>query len=479
MHWKLVVSYFLVTAISVMSLFYLFLLPIAAKLSKDFSSPEKIRSLALGYLPQFIPLLASSTLDPRMVQAKLEQIMDSSPENPEEPLTGWRLSVEITPGLSVAITNASGTVLAGFPSRHWSLDFPIWDRLTKDEKPLFDLVQQGCLLPGKLQIQDKQKTAFFIPVEDKNGKLIGTAFLRFYLPRSGLDFIRQSLDLVFPLSLFIAFGSGFVGIGAGFFFTRGLMKRFDHIIEVTQTWSKGDFTKRISDLKRDELGDLSDQLNILAGDLDRLFSLKQRLISASERNRIARDLHDTVKQHIFALSMQIKAVQVLEKDAPELIQRRFKAIDDLIQQIQRDLRGIIQDLSISENIGKTGLDLFTSFIRDWEKTTGIKAALTVDLDLTLPSSIDHILYPILQEAFSNILQHSHATLVSIRLEKNETGFSLEICDNGQGFDTAAAVTGMGLKNLLERGCLLPGGAMAILSQPGQGTTLKFSWSEGV
>ncbi|SRR5258706_9718153 len=108
---------------------------------------------------------------------------------------------------------------------------------------------------------------------------------------------------------------------SGYLTARGLTRRLKGLSVAADRWSRGDFSAITHDTSEDELGQTTRQLNTMAEQLQNLFLARQKIATLEERNRLARDLHDSVKQQIFAASMQIGAMRVLlrrDVDAAEV-----------------------------------------------------------------------------------------------------------------------------------------------------------------
>ncbi|MGB7492600.1 MAG: ATP-binding protein, partial [Thermoanaerobaculia bacterium] len=108
-----------------------------------------------------------------------------------------------------------------------------------------------------------------------------------------------------------------------------------------------------------------------------------------------------------------------------------------------------------------------------EGRAGVKAEFLTAGPISLPGAIEKALYGIAQESLNNILKHAEATRISVELRQSETSASLEIADNGLGFDTAVARQrgGLGLLGLEERAAAI-GGLLFIDSHPGSGTLIR-------
>ena len=115
---------------------------------------------------------------------------------------------------------------------------------------------------------------------------------------------------VFGIGLLIitAF-AGLLGMVFGSLTARGLAERLKRVLVSTQAWSRGDFSVFVNDPTGDELGQMAHGLNIMAAKLENLLEERRKLSIVDERNRLARDLHDSVKQQAFAASAQLGAAR--------------------------------------------------------------------------------------------------------------------------------------------------------------------------
>ncbi|MEO8971926.1 MAG: sensor histidine kinase [Ktedonobacteraceae bacterium] len=194
-----------------------------------------------------------------------------------------------------------------------------------------------------------------------------------------------------------------------------------------------------------------------------------------ERNRIARDLHDSIKQQIFSISISAAtakahwgsnvATQEGAREAVEDIQRSAK-------EAQVEMQALLQQLR-SAPLENTSL---VAALRTQAEALGyrIGAKMVVEIgelpasDRLLPGTQEAI-FRMVQEAFANIARHARATTVWLSLYQRDNMLQVEVRDNGQGFDNAAKM-GMGLANLRQRATDLKG-TMDIASAIGQGTTM--------
>ena len=111
-----------------------------------------------------------------------------------------------------------------------------------------------------------------------------------------------------------------------------------------------------------------------------------------------------------------------------------------------------------------------------ERRAGVEASLTVDDTLDLSASVEEELYRVVQEALNNSLKHAGASAVEVQVRTIGGIIQIDVSDNGRGFnpETLVDAGGLGLRSIRERVGML-GGTVAILSAPGQGTTVRSGW----
>jgi NarL family two-component system sensor histidine kinase LiaS len=209
----------------------------------------------------------------------------------------------------------------------------------------------------------------------------------------------------------------------------------------------------------------------MAAQLPELLQARQQLSIVDERNRLARDLHDSVKQQVFAISMNLGAARALWEQHPEAARGRLEAAFDLARQSQQELTTIIQTLRPVQLEG-TGLRLrqaLREYLDRWEGQSRIAARYEVAGDGALPPRVEEVLFRVTQEALANVARHSRATVVRVALRTQPGLVELEVGDNGEGFDPGRRTPGVGLQSMRER-VEGVGGTLVLTSGAG-GTTL--------
>ena len=192
-----------------------------------------------------------------------------------------------------------------------------------------------------------------------------------------------------------------------------------------------------------------------------------------ERNRVAREIHDTLAQGFTGIVLQLEAAeQVLEGDAAEVANHLGKA-KNLARQSLQEARRSVWDLRPQALEGRSLEVALEECVREFASASQEKTTFDVSgRRRELPPNIQAALLRICQESLTNIRRHAEATEVIIRLLYRRGAISLHIQDNGRGYDPDGPKQGgFGLLGMQERARLL-GGAIVITSQQGEGTTIE-------
>jgi signal transduction histidine kinase len=194
----------------------------------------------------------------------------------------------------------------------------------------------------------------------------------------------------------------------------------------------------------------------------------------AERNRWARELHDETLQGLGALHLLLAAAR-RRGDA----RQTELAVDEAIEHIQQEienLHAIISDLrpAALDQLGlRPALEVLVES-RSVHGTLAIASVLTLpgpaDGDARLAPEVESTIYRLVQEALTNVVKHAHASHARVAVIAEEGVVSIEVGDDGAGFDTDAPAPGFGLANMRER-VTLAGGTLTIGSDPGGGTQI--------
>lgn len=297
--------------------------------------------------------------------------------------------------------------------------------------------------------------------------------------------LRQTVENVTTRLLLTTLLVSTVGIAAAMFLTWILTQPLLRLADAARAVGRGDLTQRVNQWASDEIGELTEAFNVMVTDLiqaaedrrqrERLRArLVERVITIQEdeRKRIARDLHDHTSQSLVSLIVQLKLVEsakdeeIRQKGLLDL-REQLQSVLGEVRQLALDLRpGVLDDLGLLEAV---------KWFADRCQIEGMRISVETDGDCSqLPPQVALAFYRIAQEALSNAFKHSGATYVKVSLQCRPDVLSLEVCDNGKGFDASAgrqSYSGMGLFGMEERLQLL-NGQLSIKSQPGHGTCVK-------
>jgi len=216
--------------------------------------------------------------------------------------------------------------------------------------------------------------------------------------------------------------------------------------------------------------------------LQRHAATLEELATSRERNRLARELHDTLAHSLSALTVQLEAVRSLWTGHPEKARRLLDQADDTARTGLTEARRALQDLRASP-LRDLGLALA---VRELAETAAQRAGAALELHIPdwigedLSPAVEQGVYRIAQETLDNVVRHAEATRISVRLEQDGERLALSVEDNGQGIDLAAAGASeadrgdrLGILGMQERASLI-GGQLRIASQPGQGTRVHLT-----
>jgi two-component system nitrate/nitrite sensor histidine kinase NarX len=206
----------------------------------------------------------------------------------------------------------------------------------------------------------------------------------------------------------------------------------------------------------------------------RLYEQAQQLAVIKERNRLARDLHDSVMQALYGVTMYAEAAaRQLASGARDLTASYLHEIRDTAQESLREMRLLIFELR-PPILRREGLvTALRARLEAVEERVGMQTEFKVDGCGPLSPEIEKDLYRVAQEALNNALKHAQASRVSVHLGQRDGIVTLEIADDGVGFDPSAArgKGGFGLRGMQERVTRL-GGRLTVQSHPGKGTQIK-------
>ena len=216
---------------------------------------------------------------------------------------------------------------------------------------------------------------------------------------------------------------------------------------------------------------LSGKLNLLTEAVQKAENqslVKEEEIIEKERKRIARDLHDTVSQELFAAHMILSGVsqQALKLDR-EKMQTQLQSVAAILETAQKDLRVLLLHLRPVELEDKSLVEGIQILLKELEDKSDLKVSLKQNVS-KLPKKIEEHIFRIFQELISNTLRHAQASCLDVYLYQTDVELQLKVVDNGIGFQLGSLDDlSYGLRNIKERVEDMAG-TVQLLTAPKQG-----------
>jgi PAS domain S-box-containing protein len=210
----------------------------------------------------------------------------------------------------------------------------------------------------------------------------------------------------------------------------------------------------------------------LAVENARLLAQAHGKATLEERQRLARELHDSVSQALYGIALGVKTAQAMLKQDPQLVFDPLDYVLSLAEAGTAEMRALLFELR-PESLEKEGLvAALEKQAAALEARHGIGVETVLCDEPEVPLEVKETLHRIAQEALHNTVKHAKAETVEIRMDCGEEWISLEISDNGVGFDAEGDFPGhLGLNSMRERASRL-GGELRITSTPGDGARIR-------
>ena len=310
-------------------------------------------------------------------------------------------------------------------------------------------------------------------------------FVFFIFPLSDWEQLwnRQVMNLPFIIFLpSTAMGLGLLyGILSGVFWKKSL-KDIDEQLYLLE---QGRTPMQSSECSIQEFANIAHRIQKVYKQMNEQVKLSQKManekavdqekqiqeVISQERNRLARELHDSVSQQLFAASMLMSALTESQSDVESTDQKQLKLVESMIHQSQLEMRALLlhlrpvalHDKTLQEGIQELLVEL----------TQKVPMEITWKLEpLALDKGMEDHLFRIVQESVSNTLRHAKAKSLEVLLIKRDDLLILRVTDDGVGFSVDESKTGSyGLQNMYERAVEI-GGKLKIVSVLKQGTQLE-------
>jgi len=201
-----------------------------------------------------------------------------------------------------------------------------------------------------------------------------------------------------------------------------------------------------------------------------LFEQTKDLAVMEERNRLARDLHDSAKQKAFAALAQLGTARGILNGHGNSASLHLSEAENLVTDVIQELTFLVQEIypiALQEKGLPTTL---REYIFEWENRNDTTVQFVTRNERRLPIDVEQAIYRVSQESLANVARHSHAQRVDISLVYNGDSVQLSLADDGCGFDASVKSPGMGLRSIRERVSSIHG-TVQVQSAPGHGTRI--------
>jgi NarL family two-component system sensor histidine kinase LiaS len=473
LRWKLALTYTLVT-VAALLVVELGLFGLSQFMEPVLLPPAPSRYAIKYIAPQLRPFLEGEGPD---IEGLNEWLLRSSiqgfPFKTEDGQEAWIGLVAFFRGdLQLSVFDIQGHPLAAVPPyAGLKGQDAVADRVPGLEE-LWDRALSGETDPEHLYTYGDEKfLTVAAPILSQQGDTLGILAITGTAVSQANTDAPTFLSIIGASALLFAVAAGVIGLIFGLVAARGLSKRIGELAHASEAWSKGDFKVFVEDRSNDELGTLAQRLNRMAEQLQNLLHSRQHVAILEERNRLARDLHDSVKQKAFGLAAQLRTVRALLPDGHADARDHLEEAEQLTSQIRSELTGLIRELRPTALKEEDFHGRLRSYVDQWSHRCGIASELQGVWDLELSRSVERAFEMVLQEALSNVARHSQANQVMIELIHQDDMITMAVQDDGLGFDRELAKGhGLGLLSMRERMEALAG-QLVIESDRGQGTRI--------
>ena len=221
---------------------------------------------------------------------------------------------------------------------------------------------------------------------------------------------------------------------------------------------------------------LGDQV-ALAIENARLRAHVQETAAAAERDRLARDLHDSVTQTLFSVNLIAGVLPRLWERNAEEARCRLEELHQLARGALAEMRSLLLELRPAALLEMRPADLLRQLAEATMGRSRLPVSVTAEGDGKLPPDVQIALYRIAQEALNNVAKHSGASRCTLAVRWNSVGARLTVSDDGRGFDPErVSQEHLGLGIMRERAQAI-GAALRIAGDPGRGTTVEVAWED--
>lgn len=469
LRWKLTFSYTLVTVVALLALELLVVSAVVALLGSNLPPTLAGQQIRDGLAQRLEEHIRETPPDVDGLRRELSDFTGEA-EAREDGARGENpAGFEVGPGGgSLFVIDEDRRLLVSTPELE---DFPEGESFEADLvaglSPLLEAALAGEESSGRLSANTGGRMLTVVPLEDEDGRVAGALVGTVRVPNlTGALLIGVGISAVL-----LMLPAALLGTLFGFVTAWGLTRRLRRLTHAAQRWSGGDFSVTVEDRSKDELGQLSRELNSMAAQLEALMETRGELATLETRNRFARDLHDSVKQQIFATSFQVAAARALIQEDKDAAEAHLAQAEELVRGTQKELNVLIHEMRPAALEGKGLAGALRDYAAAWSRGSEIPVEVRVRGERETPLEVEQAVFRVAQEALANVAKHSAASSTEVTLTYDSPdALALGVADNGRGFDPGKASGGFGLKSMRERMQGL-GGYVDVESALGMGTRI--------
>jgi NarL family two-component system sensor histidine kinase LiaS len=452
LRWKLTFSYTAVTVAVLLTLVAVTTLGSMLLMSSASGRMLHYKSLAIAQAVEVRPFLEGELPDTTIIAAWLRSAFSND----------WAVIVDSS-GKLLAVNRLA-------VAERMTPDQPFVDPNAADESQ--ELIKLALMGKSEVLGLPNGTILAIAPIISESDEILGAVYVRGFsdnlIPGYSLG---NGLSTIVVAAVVITIPAGLIGTLFGRVSSRGLVSRLEGLNSAAVAWGQGDFSVTVEDVTADEIGQLTRRMSQMARQIQDLLHEREDRAILEERNRLARDLHDSVKQQVFATTMTLGTAKTYRENDPVSAWQLVDEALELSHEAQQELTVLIHELRPVKLEEKGLAEAVEEYGSRWSQQTGVEISIAIDGEQVIPPEMEQALFRVAQEALSNAAKHSAAEKVAITLSRTEGEILMKISDDGKGFDPESTdSTGIGLQSMKERIEAL-GGELIVESAPGNGTRL--------
>lgn len=470
LRWKLTLSYTLVTILTLLAVELVLVGILAAFLNSGLPSRLAAREMRDSLAPSLEKPLAQSPPNTEAIRDELTNFVDFSyaeGSSDNMPRSQDPTSFQFGPNEGgLFVVNRDRRLLVSVPEIDQFPEGEAFEAVSLAGLPtLLDQALSGTENTQRLSTNADGRLLAALPLKNGQGNVVGVLVGIYRMP----DLTTPLLIAVGVSTILLLVPAVFIGTIFGLVTALGLTRRIGRLARAAQSWSQGDFSEEVKDRSKDELGQLTRELNSMAGQLENLIQARGELATLETRNRFARDLHDSVKQQVFATSLQIATARSLLDRDKEATEEHLVQAGELVRQAQKELNVLIHEMRPAALEGKGLAKALREYAAKWSEGSEIPSDIHVRGEREVPLETEQTVFRVAQEALANVAKHSGAQNAELDLAYTPKTLTLRVADDGRGFDpTQNPGEGFGLQSMRER-AVKRGGHINVESAPDKGT----------